>query len=178
MFVRLTGCPLRRQYCDTAYAFSGGDWWSLHDTGRNPQARHAVRLRDGRLTALRCSRNFAIRFQRSLERRCVRHRAGRHPREPSGGREEPGSGEQQRNRWENLPLLTPHDALKFVICDARTRWSRTVLTDRTVTRRARVLSPSSSKFPRERSPTGFSRTFARAAAGAGCAVLWGDVPGR
>ncbi len=34
VFVRLTGCPLRCQYCDTAHAFSGGEWWSVADIVR------------------------------------------------------------------------------------------------------------------------------------------------
>src|SRR5690606_38932797 len=42
VFVRLTGCPLRCQYCDTAYAFHGGQWWDI-DAILAEVARHGVR---------------------------------------------------------------------------------------------------------------------------------------
>ena len=49
VFVRLTGCPLRCQYCDTAYAFHGGEWWSLPDILERVRAvRYALRVRDRR----------------------------------------------------------------------------------------------------------------------------------
>ncbi len=44
VFVRLTGCPLRCQYCDTAYAFHGGEWWALEDV-LSEVARHGYTLR-------------------------------------------------------------------------------------------------------------------------------------
>ncbi|MFZ5756584.1 MAG: 7-carboxy-7-deazaguanine synthase QueE [Pseudomonadota bacterium] len=123
VFVRLTGCPLRCGYCDTAYAFSGGTLRSLDSiveevasyrprfvcvTGGEPLAQpECLPL----LTAL-CDRGWEV----SLETSGAMDLAGVDPRVVKVmDLKTPGSGEMHRNRYENIPLLTSGDQVKFVI---------------------------------------------------------------
>ena len=124
MFVRLTGCPLRCQYCDTAYAFHGGEWREIDDILAEV-ARHGVRhvcvtggepLAQKRcLILLRalCDAGYDV----SLETSGAIDIADVDPRVSRVlDIKTPGSAEVARNRWENLPLLTARDQVKFVLC--------------------------------------------------------------
>lgn len=139
VFVRLTGCPLRCEYCDTAYAFSGGSVLSVDEvlervashgartvcvTGGEPLAQPGClpllhRLCDaGYSVSLETSGAMAIDAVDARVARIVDIKT-------------PGSREQDRNRWQNLPLLTALDELKFVICSrADYEWSRALLRER------------------------------------------------
>jgi 7-carboxy-7-deazaguanine synthase len=151
-FVRLTGCPLRCQYCDTAYAFSGGDWWTLDDilarvaeldahhvcvTGGEPLAqRQCLAL----LTRL-CDAGYEV----SLETSGALPVADVDPRvRRVVDVKTPASGEMQRNLLEQLGALNDRDQIKFVICDRGDyEWSRALVRERDLAGRAMVLfSPS------------------------------------
>src|SRR5271169_5071361 len=136
IFVRLTGCPLRCQYCDTAYAFEGGQWWeleailervrSLHSryvcvTGGEPLAQVECR---SLLTAL-----ADVGYRVSLETSGAIGIAAVDPRVIRVvDVKTPGSGEEPRNRYEQLALLRPEEQVKFVLCDrADYDWSRAKL---------------------------------------------------
>jgi 7-carboxy-7-deazaguanine synthase len=124
VFIRLTGCPLRCQYCDTAYAFHGGEWHELSElmdqvesfgvhhvcvTGGEPLAqRRCVEL----LTHL-CDAGYAVSLETSgaLDISVVDERVRR-----VLDIKTPGSSEVERNLWGNIEALTAHDAIKFVIC--------------------------------------------------------------
>jgi 7-carboxy-7-deazaguanine synthase len=152
VFVRLTGCPLRCQYCDTAYAFHGGDWWDI-DAILAEVARHGVRhvcvtggepLAQKRclalLTAL-CDAGHEV----SLETSGALDVAGVDPRVSRVvDLKTPGSGEQARNLLDNLPLLGARDQVKFVVCDrADYEWARGMLAEHALDARCEVLfSPS------------------------------------
>lgn len=124
VFVRLTGCPLRCQYCDTAYAFSGGEILTLEQilaqvagykpryvcvTGGEPLAQpNCIPL----LKAL-CDAGYQVSLETSgaLDIAPVDSRVSR-----VVDLKTPGSAEVGRNRYENMAELTGNDQVKFVIC--------------------------------------------------------------
>jgi 7-carboxy-7-deazaguanine synthase len=186
-FVRLTGCPLRCQYCDTAYAFEGGEWRSFAAieaeirgygtrfvcvTGGEPLAQPRC---TALLTQL-CDSGFDVSLETSgaIDISKVDPRVAR-----IVDMKTPGSKEQHRNRWQNLELLTPRDVVKIVICSrADYEWARDV-----VARRAWpcpvFFSPSHDELPaaelagwilEDRLPVRLQVQLHK--------VLWGNVPGR
>ena len=125
VFIRLTGCPLRCQYCDTAYAFSGGKKYSFDEilaevkshgakfvtlTGGEPLAQpNAIPL----LEKL-CDAGYQVSLETSgaMDISKVDSRVAR-----ILDIKTPGSMEVKKNLWENIPLLTVKDEVKFVICN-------------------------------------------------------------
>jgi 7-carboxy-7-deazaguanine synthase len=152
VFVRLTGCPLRCQYCDTAYAFQGGNWLELSAilaevkkynahyvtvTGGEPLAQKACLP----LLSSLCDAGYEVSLETSgamsvaeVDLRVVK----------VVDIKTPGSLEEQRNHWENLDHLLPHDQVKFVICDQKDyEWSRQILQQYNLAEKCQVLfSPS------------------------------------
>jgi 7-carboxy-7-deazaguanine synthase len=143
-FVRLTGCPLRCVWCDTAYAFHGGERMSIERivaevgersarlveiTGGEPLAQPAsgaladALLREGYTVLVETSGAVDVsgldeRVHKIMDLKC------------------PGSGESARNLWENLAHLTARDEVKFVVKDRTDyEWTRDVIRERGLDRR-------------------------------------------
>ena len=188
-FVRLTGCPLRCRYCDTAYAFTGGEVMTLEAivarvaelgarhvcvTGGEPLAqRNVLPL----MTAL-CDAGHRVSIETSgalpiadIDARVVR----------VVDLKTPGSGEVDRNRYDQLEHLRPADQVKFVICDrADYDWSRARVEQYALDQRCGVLfSPSHEQLPAgeladwivaDRLPVRLQVQLHK--------YLWGNVPGR
>ncbi len=124
VFIRLTGCPLRCQYCDTAYAFTGGQW--LHfdeilEQVANHGAQHVCVTGGEPLSQARCiqllSRLCDAGYTVSLETSGAVSVADVDQRVIKVlDIKTPDSGEVHRNLWDNLRYLSDEDQLKFVVC--------------------------------------------------------------
>ncbi|MBL8445264.1 MAG: 7-carboxy-7-deazaguanine synthase QueE [Zoogloeaceae bacterium] len=189
VFVRLTGCPLRCVWCDTEYAFQGGETRSLESilnevsshglhhvcvTGGEPLAQKSC---PALLTAL-CDAGFSVSLETSgaLDISPVDPRVAR-----IMDLKAPGSGEAARNRWENLPLLGPDDEIKIVLADENDyKWAREVIANHNLSRCCSVLlSPVQGQLNpsdladwivRDRLPVRFQLQLHK--------ILWHDARGR
>jgi len=189
VFVRLTGCPLRCQYCDTEYAFHVGEWFDLDVilekvrglgtkyvcvTGGEPLAQpNCLKLLE-RL----CDAEFAVSLETSgaLDVTAVDPRVSRVIDVKT-----PGSNEASRNRIENFAHVSQRDQLKFVICSREDYdWSKAFIQDHDLTKRCRILFSPSYK---QQSPTVLADWILADRLGVRFQlqlhkVLWGDVPGK
>lgn len=148
VFVRLTGCPLRCTYCDTAYAFTGGQTMTL-DAIMAEVARYAPRhitvtggeplAQKNCLPLLRmlCDTGYNV----SLETGGALDVSGVDPRVMKVlDIKTPASGEEQKNLWSNLEHLGPQDEIKFVLCDeADYLWAKQVLQEHGLAQHCTVL---------------------------------------
>lgn len=148
VFIRLSGCPLRCLWCDTTYSFAAGQWRTLEEV-LNEVASHGARhicVTGGEplaqksclalLTAL-CDAGYSV----SLETSGALDISGVDPRVSKiMDLKAPGSGEEAKNRWENLEQLTRQDELKLVLTDeADYRWAREQVQQRQLDLRCEVL---------------------------------------
>ena len=189
VFVRLTGCPLRCSWCDTEYAFQGGESRSLAEvcdavaahgirhvcvTGGEPLAQKSCLPL---LTAL-CDAGFSVSLETSgaLDIAAVDPRVSR-----IMDLKAPGSGEVARNRWENLAHLSAHDEIKIVLADeADYAWAKAQIALHRLAERCTVLlSPVQGSLDptllaewivRDRLPVRFQLQLHK--------ILWNDARGR
>jgi 7-carboxy-7-deazaguanine synthase len=188
-FVRLTGCPLRCRWCDTAYAFHGGENLTVDQvlervarfgprhvcvTGGEPLAQKGCRA----LLAALCEHGYDV----SLETSGAVDIGGIDARvSVVMDLKAPGSGEERKNRWSNLALLRPGDELKLVLAgESDYVWARAVLEEKRLASICQVLfSPVAGSLDpaqladwilRDRLPVRMQVQLHK--------ILWGNAPGR
>ena len=156
VFVRLTGCPLRCGYCDTEYAFTGGEWMSFDEITeeiKRYKTRHVTVTGGEPLAQKNCIQFLKqlcdLGYEVSLET------SGAISVDDVDERvtkvvdvKTPASGEEDKNRFANFEHLNRHDQVKFVICDrADYEWSRAMLDKYKLVAACEVLfSPCSGKL--------------------------------
>ncbi|MBE0470068.1 MAG: 7-carboxy-7-deazaguanine synthase QueE [Methyloprofundus sp.] len=189
VFIRLTGCPLRCQYCDTSYAFSGGAMTSIADiimqveqyktryitvTGGEPLAQPACLA----LLKQLADKDYIVSLETSgaldvsqVDARIIKVM----------DLKTPASAEESRNLYTNLPYLEAKDQLKFVICNAEDyAWSKDKLLEYQLDKQCEVLfSPSMGEqdptelaewILRDQLPVRFQLQLHK--------ILWGNSPGK
>jgi 7-carboxy-7-deazaguanine synthase len=189
VFVRLTGCPLRCGYCDTSYAFTGGEWMEADDILNQVNAynTHYVTVTGGEPLAQKnclellntlCDAGYRVSLETSgavdisgVDGRVIKVMDIKTP----------GSGEVEKNLWTNLQHLQAQDQVKFVILDREDyEWSKHVIEENALLARCHVLlSPVADALePRQLAdwiiqdqlPVRFQIQLHK--------LLWGDDPGR
>jgi len=189
IFIRLTGCPLRCGYCDTAYAFSGGKNYSVDEilqniekystkyvtvTGGEPLAQPECIL----LLQKLCDRKYSVSLETSgaLDVSTVDPRVVK-----IVDIKTPGSLELTKNKFENISFILPHDQIKFVICDRNDyEWSKKIMSQFELNKKCEVLfSPSYQQLSyqlladwilEDQLPVRFQVQLHK--------VIWGDLPGK
>jgi 7-carboxy-7-deazaguanine synthase len=189
VFIRLTGCPLRCVYCDTAYAFTGGEKIAIDSiiaqaeqfgtqyitvTGGEPLAQPGCLqlmtklLNNGYLVSLETSGALDVS---DVDRRVVKVM----------DLKTPSSGELSKNRYQNIECLTQKDQVKFVIGnDEDYNWSKAVLTEYDLPNRCEILfspvmgqqNPTelAEKILKDRLPVRFQLQLHK--------ILWDDAQGK
>ena len=188
VFIRLTGCPMRCVYCDSAYAFHGGEKKSLADiiqqtkqyktpyitiTGGEPLAQP---LCLDLMTSL-CDQDFVVSLEtgNAINIKNVDQRV-----HIVLDIKTPSSNEEKNNRYENLKLIKSTDQLKFVICNREDyEWSRKFIIDKAINEHCEVLfSPSAQQLEgkdlaewilEDQLAVRFQTQLHK--------QLWGDIPG-
>lgn len=189
VFVRLAGCPLRCQYCDTAYAFTGGDWLGFNEvievvagfkakyvtvTGGEPLAQKHC----NELLGMLCDEGYEVSLETSgaisiaeVDSRVVKVM----------DLKTPASGEVEKNLYQNIECLTAKDQVKFVICDEQDYdWSRAMMEKYNLAEKCEILFSASFKeletslladwVLRDNVPVRVQIQLHK--------YLWGDEPGR
>ena len=152
VFIRLTGCPLRCHYCDTEYAFTGGEYQQIDDiiqtanqyktpfitvTGGEPLAQPNCLI----LLEKLCDMGKQVSLETSgaldvskVDLRVVKVMDLKTPK----------SGEMMRNLWDNIAYLNPKDQIKFVICGRQDYdWARMKMDEHQLANKCEILfSPS------------------------------------
>lgn len=189
VFIRLTGCPLRCQYCDTAYAFHGGKWYEFSTifaelkkyqtkyvtvTGGEPLAQKDCFL----LLKQLCDEGYIVSLETSgaIDVSLVDPRVIK-----IVDIKTPGSQEVEKNDWQNMAQLLPHDQVKFVICNREDyEWAKEIMIQYQLPERSQVLfSPSYQQINpadlagwilKDQLPVRFQVQLHK--------TLWGDIPGK
>ena len=188
VFVRLTGCPLRCEYCDTAYAFNGGEWQDISaiiETVQKYKTTH-VTVTGGEPLAQKncivllnqlCDLGYDVSLETSgaisvdaVDKRVVKVLDVKTP----------ASKEESKNKFENFALLSVNDQIKFVICDENDyHWSKQFIEDNQLGSICEILfSPSHDQLDaatlagwilKDQLNVRFQIQLHK--------YLWGDVPG-